>query len=124
MRKADVLNILVVDDEEEICKIFEKWLSLEGHRLESALTGKRAINLVKKKNFDIVFLDIVMPGILAVDVLEKIKKISSRTKVVIITGKSIYKDLMNEWQQRGASGFLQKPFKIEDVKKCLVSLGI
>ncbi len=57
------LSILAVDDEEEICKMFVKWLSLEGLRVKSASTGKKAIYLAKKEKFDFVFLDIIMPGI-------------------------------------------------------------
>lgn len=115
MENSEVLNILVVDDEEEICNMFEKLLSFEGHRGQSALTGKKAINLVKKEHFDVVFLDIVIPGITVFEVLEKIKKISPETKVVIITGKLIDKDLLQELEQKGSSVFLQKPFKIEDI---------
>lgn len=120
MEKPRVLNILVVDDEEEICKMFKKWLSLEGHRVRSVLTGDRAINLVKKKYFDIVFLDIVMPGIPAIEALEKIKEISPKTKPVMITGKLIDKDLLKEMKQKGASSILQKPFRIKDINKCLL----
>jgi len=115
MGKLEVLNILVVDDEEEICRMFTKWLSSEGHRVKSALTGKKAIDLVKKKHFDIVFLDIVMPGISGVNTLEEIKKISPKTKAIMITGRLLDKHLLNKLRQRGASGFLQKPFKMEDI---------
>jgi len=123
MEKLEVLNILVVDDEEDICKMFTKWLSLEGHRVTSALTGKKAINLVNKDYFNVVFLDIVMPGIPGVEVLEIIKKISPETKVVMITGSLTKEDSWNELRQKGASGYIQKPFKMEDINKCLVSLG-
>lgn len=69
--------------------MLRKWLSSEGHRVKSVLTGKRALNLIRKEYFDIVFLDIVMPGIPAVEVLEKIKGISPKTEVVMMTGKMI-----------------------------------
>ena len=55
--------------------------------------------------------------------LEKIKKISSKTKVVMITGKLMDKDLLNELIQKGASGFLQKPFKIEDIMRAIKEKG-
>jgi len=119
MGKPEVLNILIVDDEEEICKMFTKWLSLDGHRVKSALTGKGAIDLVREESFNFVFLDIVMPGIASIDVLKEIRKISPETKIVMITGKLIYKDLLNELIQKGASGHLQKPFKIEDIKEII-----
>ena len=51
------LRILVVDDEEDICKMFTKWLSLDGHNAKSVLKGQEAIELVKKDGFNFVFLD-------------------------------------------------------------------
>ena len=84
-RKLKPLNILIVDDEEEICSMFTKWLIHEGHRVESTLTGKKALSLAKKSHFDVVFLDIVMPGLPAIDALEKIKEISPKTKVIMMT---------------------------------------
>jgi two-component system cell cycle sensor histidine kinase/response regulator CckA len=118
-RESLPLSILAVDDEEEICKMFIKWLGLKGLRVKSASTGKKAIQLVKKKKFDFVFLDIIMPGILSIEVLEKIKKISPKTKVIMMSGKLIGKDILNELKQKGASGFLQKPFKIEDIMRAI-----
>jgi len=119
MAKPESKNILIVDDEEEICKMFTKWLSLDGHRVKYALTGRDAVDLVKKDGFNVVFLDIVMPGVPSIDVLEEIKKISPETKVVMITGKLMDKDLLGELMQKGAVGYLQKPFKIEDIKEIL-----
>ena len=87
MIKDKDLNILVVDDEKEICGILTKWLSLKGHRVKSVSTGKKALNLIKKKHFDVVFLDIVMPGISGVNVLEAMMQISLKTKLIMVTGK-------------------------------------
>ncbi len=111
------MNILVVDDEVGICRMLTKWLSLEGHYVEYSLTGKEAINLARGKHFDLVFLDVVMPGMPSTDILEKMLGVSPDSDVVIITGKLIDKDLFNHLKQKGASGFLQKPFKLDDVMK-------
>jgi len=115
MKEQKHLNILVVDDEEEICKMFKKWLLLEGHRIKFASTGKSAIDLFKKKNFDIVYLDIVMPGISGIEVFEKIRKISSETKIVLMTGELLDNKVLEELKQKGISKILKKPFKIEDI---------
>ncbi|MDH5683318.1 MAG: response regulator, partial [candidate division WOR-3 bacterium] len=120
IKKAKVMNILVVDDEREICKIFANWLSVDGHRVKSVLTGKEAIELVKNEHFNVAFLDIIMPGISGNTVLEEIKKISPKTKVVMITGKLMSHYLLTKLRQKGASGCIEKPFGIEEIKEALV----
>lgn len=120
IENAQYMNILVMDDEEEICKIFTNWLSTEGHRVKSVLTGREAIELVKNEYFNVAFLDIIMPEIPGNIVLEEIKKISPETKVVIITGKLMNDYLLNKLIQKGASGCIQKPFGIEEIREALV----
>ena len=122
-RKPEPLNILVVDDEEEIGKLITKYLSLLGHKARSVTEGRKAINLVKKEYYDVVFSDIVMPGITGIDLLAEIKKISPKTRVIIITGKLVNSRLIDELRPKGVSGFLQKPFKMEDVVNILTELA-
>jgi CheY-like chemotaxis protein len=121
-RKLDPQSILVVDDEKAICQMFRKWLSSEGHKVKSELTGRKAINLVRREWFDIVFLDIVMPGISGVKVLERIKEISPKTKVIMITGSLLKENTWHELKQKGASGFIMKPFSMEDIDKCITDI--
>lgn len=115
MRKKKHLNILVIDDEEEIGDIFIKWLLLEGHRGKYVLTGKEAIDLVKRQYFDFVFLDIVMPGVSAIEVLRRIRAVSPRTRVVVMTGRLADSRFIDEMKERGAADFLQKPFEFEEI---------
>lgn len=119
LKKILPLNILVVDDELEICKMLTKYLSIEGHRVKYALTGKEAIKLIKLEDFEVVLLDIVMPGISSMDVLSEIKKISPKTEIMVITGKFLSTHVLDELKQKGVSGFLQKPFKIEEMIKII-----
>jgi len=117
--KKGALNILAVDDEEEIGRMISKWLSSEGHNVKFVLSGRKAVDLVETEFFDYVLLDIVMPGIPAFEVLEKIKELSLDTAVIMMTGKSIDPDMLYEFVRRGASGFLQKPFTIKDINSIL-----
>lgn len=113
------MDILVVDDEKEICLMFVKWLSTDGHRVEWAMSGEKAMNLVEKQNFDVVFLDIIMPGIPAIDVLERINKISPDTEVIVITGHRINEELKKELEDKGVSKFFQKPFEMKYIVKAV-----
>jgi DNA-binding NtrC family response regulator len=123
MEKSRVLNILVVDNEKEICRMFEKWFSLESHQVKTVLTGRQAISLVKTNSFDIVFLNVILVELQGIEVLEKIKEISPKIKVIMMSGKLLNKNLLRDIRKKGASGFLQKPFSIEDLHNLLDSLG-
>ena len=113
---------MVIDNEEEIGHMFQKWLSLENHRVISAQTSKKALSLVKENKFDVVFISVILAEIPGLEVLERIKKISPETKVIMMTGKLIESDLTEEIKQKEASGYLQKPFSIKDVQNCLANL--
>lgn len=113
------MKILVVDDEEEICKMLSKYLSIGGHRVKYVLMGKKAVDQVEKEYFDVVFLDIFLPGLSGIEVLDKIKIISPDTKVIMMTGKIVNNDLRKEVSEKGASRCLQKPFKMEEIEKIL-----
>jgi len=109
------VNVLVVDDEEEICKILTKWLSAEGHTVKSALDGEKALQQVKEEHFDVVFLDVIMPGLPSLIVLDEIKSLSPKTKVVMITGRMLDKEFKRELKDKGAPGYIKKPFRLEDI---------
>lgn len=121
--KARTLRILLVDDEEEICRIILKFLSSGGYETEAVTTGGEAVSLVKEAFYDLVFLDIVMPGISGAVVLGNIKEISPGTEVIMMTGSLINKGLMKELRKKGASGFLQKPFKLEEILEIIGKKG-
>jgi DNA-binding NtrC family response regulator len=114
-KKTKPKNVLVVDDEEDICKMMEKWLSAEGHKVKWALDGEETLKLVVKERFDVVFLDVIMPGIPSLITLFEIKRISPETKVVMITGRMLDKEFKKELKKKGAPGLIQKPFKLEDI---------
>ncbi|MBS3819430.1 response regulator [bacterium] len=107
------LSILVVDDEEKICGMLEKWLNWEGHEVKTVDTGRKAVNQVEKKDFDMVFLDVVMPGLSGEETLFQIKEISPETKVVMMTGKLKDTNYLEKLEE--ASRYIQKPFTIKDI---------
>lgn len=112
-------NILIVDDEEEICKMLMKFLSEAGHRARYVLSGKEAIERVKMGDPDVVLLDLIMPGIPGIEVLDEINRISKKTRVVVMTGRVIEKDFLKKIKQRGASSCLLKPFDLNDINTAL-----
>jgi CheY-like chemotaxis protein len=119
-------RILVVDDEQLICTSFTKVLVEAGYEVDTALNGEAAVELASSKQYDVVFLDLVMPGIDGIQTCKKIKQLNEKTTIVSMTGNfdqdPIYKEI--EFSQAGGvTHYLYKPFGreeiLETVKKVL-----
>ncbi|MEA3223502.1 MAG: sigma-54 dependent transcriptional regulator [Thermodesulfobacteriota bacterium] len=116
-------KILVVDDEEYTRQYFKAILSDEGYHAILAENGKKALDLWSKDTFDLIILDIRMPGLNGIEVLKKIRDIEKDTMIIMI---SAYGDIDSviETMRLGANDFFLKPFssmeKIKvDIKNCL-----
>lgn len=109
------MNVLVADDREGTCKMLTEWLSADGHKVKSALTVEEALQKIRKEQFDVVFWEVIMPGIPSLFALEEIKKISPKTKIVMMTGIFLDREFKKRLKEKGALGFLHKPFKPEDI---------
>jgi len=107
-------NILVVDDEETIRTLFKETLEELGHRVIAVETGFEGLELVKQQDFDLVFLDLKMPGMVGDDFFGQLKAIKPRLPVTIITG---YPDsgMMARALAQGPFGVMNKPFGESDI---------
>jgi len=108
------VTILVIDDEELIRMLFEDVLEESGHRVITAETADEGLALVKQRDFDLVFLDLRMPGMDGAEVFRQIKIIKPRLPVTIITG---YPDsaMMARVLAEGPFGVMNKPFGEADI---------
>ncbi len=84
--KADKLRILVIDDEEKICSMLDKYFSRDGHDVKSVNNGTEAIRLLKNKEFGLVLCDLVLPDISGHDVVKFIDELDKKPRVGLITG--------------------------------------
>ena len=100
-------RILIVDDEQSIIDSISMILSLE-YDVDSAIDGKTAISKVKANSYDLVLLDIKMPRMDGLEVLEKIKEINKEIVVIMISGHGTIETAV-EATKKGAYNFLQKP---------------
>jgi DNA-binding NtrC family response regulator len=78
-------RILVVDDEPMVCLALTNWLEEENYLTKSVQNGTEAIAAMSEENWDIVLLDLRMPGMDGMEVLKKIKEIAPQTVVIMIT---------------------------------------
>jgi len=106
-------RILIVDDNESLSKSMLFVLKRRGFTAATARDGLEALNVLKKKSFDIIFLDIKMSGLNGVETFKKIKKISSTCKVVMMTAYAL-DELVQDALEEGAYGILYKPLDMEE----------
>lgn len=107
-------NVLIVDDLRSIRLTLGGILEDEGHNVVIVGDGYQAIEAVKKTHFDVIFMDIKMPGIDGVQTFMEVKKIDSRAVVIMMTGYSV-EDLVKRAVSEGAYTCLHKPFDIAKV---------
>ena len=101
-------SILVVDDNEEIRKILESFLSKRGYSVRTAISGEDAIAKIRIEKPEIVFLDFRMPGMDGVMALNQIKHLDDTINVVMLT--SVQDEyVMDEVRREGACDYLMKP---------------
>lgn len=109
-----IANILVVDDEEAIRALFEETLGELGHKVVAVGDGSKALELAKQTDFDLVFIDLKMPGIDGSEFLRQLKLIRPKAMVTIITGYP-GSDTMERALAQGPFGVMSKPFSDSDI---------
>jgi len=109
------LQVLVIDDDAVVGRSFDRVLSGKGYQVVTALSGEEAMDTMSKREFDIVFTDIRMPGMDGLEVTRSIKARCPWTPVVVITG---YGTEENESRASvlGANGFVRKPLTPEMIE--------
>ena len=107
-------KILIIDDEASIRFSLKGILEDEGFEVEAVETGEQALAVLKNRNFDLVLLDIWLPGTHGIDVLKKIKGQEESPQVVMISGHGTIETAVRA-TKLGAHDFLEKPLSLEKV---------
>jgi len=111
---AGKANILVIDDEEAIRALFKETLQELGHTVAVAGTAFEGLGLVKQRDFDLVFLDLKMPGMDGAELFRQMRAIKPKLAVTIVTGYP-NSDLMARALAQGPFGVMNKPFSESDI---------
>lgn len=111
-------KILIVDDEAPIRALMRATLSMAGHQVVEASGGEEALEKIKKQNFDLMVLDIMMPVTDGYEVLERVRAIPSRAHipVIVVTAKSYESEGIMREMTAGAIDHISKPFDPEDLE--------
>ncbi len=109
------IKILVADDEKNIRLLLKNELSGNDTEVHEAGTGQAALDMLKEDEYDILLLDLNMPGVSGIDVLKEIKNQQILAEVVVLTAHATVTTAV-EAMKLGAYDFITKPFKIEELK--------
>src|SRR5580692_3176149 len=104
--------VLIIDDEAEIRESLQALLEMEGFAVETAASGDAGLQRIGEQPFDLILLDLAMPGRDGMDVLAEIRAHETRLPVILITAYGTVENAVRAMQS-GASNFIQKPWDNE-----------
>ena len=102
------VSVLIVDDEKEFADVLAERLQIKGYRAQACYSGREALERIRDDGVDVVVLDLVMPEMDGINVLNEIKKFKAQIEVVMLSGKATRVDAI-EGIERGAFEHLDKP---------------
>lgn len=108
------VRVLLVDDEEEFVNALAERLRVRDYDVTTSLSGEDAVEKLKAYNYDVVVLDVLMPGIDGIDALREIKGLKPLTEVIMLTGHGTVETAI-EGMKLGAYDFLMKPCETEEL---------
>ncbi len=107
------MKILIVEDEEKLARFTELELKHEGYETEKAFDGRTGLEMAESGGFDLILLDIMLPGLNGIEVLRRIRK-TSDVPVILLTARDSVMDKVSGLDT-GADDYITKPFDIEEL---------
>lgn len=107
-------RILIVDDEKEFVETLAQRLTIRDYDVTTAFSGEEAVETVKGYNFDVVILDVLMPGMDGIEALRGIKELKPLIEVIMLTGNATVESAV-EGMKLGAHDYLMKPCETEEL---------
>src|SRR5271156_6219681 len=105
-------SVLIIDDEAEIRESLQTLLEMEGFEVETAISGEEGLSQIGDRPFDLVLLDLALPGRDGMEILSEIRSHDSRLPVIMITAYGTVENAVRAMQS-GAANFIQKPWDNE-----------
>ena len=116
------MRILIVEDEIDLCDSIAEGLQIDGYAVDTCYDGTEAYELITTETYDLVVLDLNLPGMDGMDVLSKVRKQDKSTKILILSARSTVTDKVTGLDS-GANDYLAKPFDFEELEariRCLL----
>lgn len=116
------MQILAVDDEEHICRIYRRVLVNAGYHIETVGSGEEALKRLRKGRYDLLLVELILPGMHGMELIKEAKDMAKGMPIIVVTAYATLNSII-ETLRLGAHDYLPKPFEINDllakIKKAL-----
>lgn len=112
-------SILIIDDDQQILELLKMFAEANGCSAVTESSAEKGLAMIRKKEFDMVLLDIMLPDGNGLDVLNNIKRISPKVPVIMITGGNDI-EIAEECLKTGAADYITKPFDFEYLRTTML----
>jgi len=109
-----MLNVLVIEDEKKVARFIQRGLQAEGMHTEIAEDGDEGLRLALERNYDVITVDVMMPGIDGISLIDKLQEKKDRPAVLILSARDKLQDKLSGFAA-GADDYLIKPFAFEEL---------
>lgn len=115
------MRLLIIEDEKELCDTIAKSLHQSGYETDTCYDGEEALSILSSERYDLVILDLNLPGADGMTILKTLRKEDEETKVLILSARSQIADKV-EGLDAGANDYLEKPFHLQELAARVRSL--
>lgn len=112
---ATLVNILVVDDDRDICDFVQMLLSAQGYEVSTLTDPTLAVDLIKKSEFHVLIVDLMMPKLDGITLIQNIRKVDSDVAIIVFTGYPSL-DTAVEALKLSVSDYIKKPFEPDELR--------
>lgn len=117
----NILRLLIVEDEKQLCDTIAKSLYAAGYEVDTCYDGDEALEYVLTEEYDLIVLDLNLPGRDGMDILRELRQDNDETKVIILSARSQIADKV-EGLDAGANDYMEKPFHLQELEARIRSL--
>mgnify|MGYP005975193969 CR=1 FL=1 len=115
------MRLLIVEDEKEICDMVAKSLYHAGYEVDTCYDGEEALECILTENYDLIVLDLNLPGMDGMEILKELRQRNEETKVLILSARGQIADKV-EGLDAGANDYMEKPFHLLELEARVRSL--
>ena len=116
-----VLRLLIVEDEKQICDMVAKSLYDAGYEVDTCYDGEEALECILSEEYDLIVLDLNLPGMDGMEILKELRQKNEETKVIILSARGQIADKV-EGLDAGANDYMEKPFHLQELEARVRSL--